>query len=187
MGSKGNKRHVKRLNTPKHMNIHKKEGKYFLNTRAGPHPKRISIPLGSLLRDVLHVVDNQNEARKVIKMKKVLVDGVVRSDPRFPVGLMDVVEIPDMEKIYRILPKWKKGLVPQEVGKKEGEFKLCRIENKTVVKNGNVQLNLHDGRNILVDVKDPNPGNAKVYKTLKRLFMPAMLDVYLKKRVTKNL
>ncbi len=38
-----------------------------------------------------------------------------------------------------------------------------------------------------VDVKDPNPGNAKVYKTLKRIFMPAMLDVYLKKRVTKNL
>ena len=77
-----------------------------------------------------------------------MVDGVVRTDPRFPVGLMDIVEIPDMEKIYRILPKWKKGLVPQEVSKKESSFKLCRIENKTTIKNGNIQLNLHDGRNI---------------------------------------
>jgi hypothetical protein len=38
-----------------------------------------------------------------------------------------------------------------------------------------------------VDVKEPNPENAKVYKTLKRIFMPTLLDVYLKKRVTKNL
>lgn len=166
MGSKGNKRHVKRLNTPKHMNIEKKRGKYFYNTRAGPHPKRISIPLGSLLRDVLQVVENHSEARKIIKLKKVKVDGIIRTDPRYPVGLMDVVEIPDMEKIYRILPKWKKGLLPQEVSKKEGAFKLCRIENKSTVKNGNVQLNLHDGRNILISVKDPKKPKEDTYKTM---------------------
>jgi small subunit ribosomal protein S4e len=166
MGSKGNKRHVKRLNTPKYLHIEKKIGKYFYNTRAGPHPKRISIPLGSLLRDVLHVVDNHEEARKIIKMKKVLVDGVVRTDPRFPVGLMDIVEIPDLEKVYRILPKWKKGLVPQEVDKKESSFKLCRIENKTTIKNGNVQLNLHDGRNILISVKDPKKPKEDTYNTM---------------------
>lgn len=166
MGSKGNKRHVKRLNTPKHMNIEKKKGKYFYNTRPGPHRKRISIPLGSLLRDVLHVADNHGEARKVLKMRKVMVDGVIRTDPRFPVGLMDVVEIPDLEKIYRILPKWKKGLVPYEVGKKEGAFKLCRIENKTTVKNGHIQLNLHDGRNIHISVKDPKTPKEDTYKTM---------------------
>jgi small subunit ribosomal protein S4e len=166
MGSKGNRRHIKRLNTPKYLHINKKEGKYFYNTRAGPHPKRVSIPLGSLLRDVLQVVDNHKEGRKIIKMKKVLVDGVIRTDPRFPVGLMDLVELPDLNKTYRILPKWKKGLVPQEVDKKESGFKLCRIENKTVVKNGNVQLNLHDGRNIQVLIKDPKKPKEDTYNTM---------------------
>jgi len=166
MGSKGNKRHVKRFNTSKYTHIDKKNGKYYLNTRAGTHPKRVSIPLGSLLRDILKVVDNLTEARKIIKMKKVLVDGVVRTEPRFPVGLMDIVEIPDLEKIYRILPKAKKGLVPQEVDKKESDFKLCRIENKTIVKNGYVQLNLHDGRNIQISVKDPKKPKEDTYNTM---------------------
>jgi len=38
-----------------------------------------------------------------------------------------------------------------------------------------------------VDIKNPIPENSKVYKTLNRIFMSALLDVYLKKRVTKNL
>ncbi|MBN2154713.1 MAG: 30S ribosomal protein S4e [Candidatus Lokiarchaeota archaeon] len=166
MGSKGNKRHVKRLNTPKNMPIEKKAAKYFYNTRAGPHPKRNSIPLGSLLRDVLKVVDTHNEARKILNMRKILVDGIIRTDSRFPVGLMDVVEIPDLEKTYRILPKWKKGLVPYELEKNESSFKLCRIENKSIVKNGNIQLNLHDGRNIHIPVKDPKKPKEDIYKTM---------------------
>jgi len=34
---------------------------------------------------------------------------------------------------------------------------------------------------------NPNKANAKVYKKLNRLFMPAVLDLYQKKRVTKDL
>jgi len=99
-------------------------------------------------------------------MKKVLIDGVICTDPRFALGLMDIVQIPDLEKTYRILPKWKKGLVPQEIDKKESDFKLCRIENKTVVKKGHVQLNLHDGRNIQISVKDPKKPKEDTYNTM---------------------
>jgi small subunit ribosomal protein S4e len=126
----------------------------------------VSIPLGSLLRDILKVVDTHSEARKVLNMRKVLVDGQIRTDYRFPVGLMDIVQIPDLEKSYRILPKWKRGLVPQEVSKKESEFKLCRIENKTTVKHGHIQLNLHDGRNIHIPVKDPKKPKEDTYNTM---------------------
>jgi len=37
------------------------------------------------------------------------------------------------------------------------------------------------------EVKTPIKENIKVYKKLNRIFMPALLDVYDKKRVTKNL
>jgi small subunit ribosomal protein S4e len=38
-----------------------------------------------------------------------------------------------------------------EISDKESNLKICKIENKTVVKKGKVQLNLHDGRNLLVE------------------------------------
>ena len=47
----------------------------------------------------------------------------------------------------------------------EIEFKLCRIENKTVVNGGQIQLNLHDGRNILVRLNDPTNAEEDIYKT----------------------
>lgn len=37
------------------------------------------------------------------------------------------------------------------------------------------------------DIKNPIPENSKVYKKLNRIFMPALLEIYSKKRVTKDL
>jgi len=36
----------------------------------------------------------------------------------------------------------------------DAEWKVCRIEGKSTIKGGKTQLNLHDGRNILVDDAD---------------------------------
>jgi small subunit ribosomal protein S4e len=48
--------------------------------------------------------------------------------------------------------------------KDETSFKLCRIEDKTTV-NGGVQINLHDGSNILVKVADPKDPKEDIYGT----------------------
>ena len=40
-----------------------------------------------------------------------------------------------------------------EIKVAESQWKLLRVENKTVVKGGKVQLNLHDGTNMLSDKK----------------------------------
>lgn len=37
------------------------------------------------------------------------------------------------------------------------------------------------------EIKEPDKANIKVYKKLNRIFMPALLDIYSKKRVTKDL
>ncbi|MCP4762806.1 MAG: 30S ribosomal protein S4e [archaeon] len=160
------KRHTKRYNTTKYTHINKKEGKFFMNALPGPHPKRFCLPLAHILRDILQVIDNNREASKIIKEGKVLVDGKVQKKTKFPVGLMDVVEIPDLGKSYRILPKLKQGLVPIEISAKEKNFKLCKINNKTTVKDGHIQLNLHDGRNIVINIKDPKKPSEDKYKTM---------------------
>ncbi|MFP3215760.1 MAG: 30S ribosomal protein S4e, partial [Vulcanisaeta sp.] len=45
---------------------------------------------------------------------------------------------------------------PVPIGKEEARYKLCRIENKTMVKGGQIQLNLHDGRNIQLPYEEGN-------------------------------
>jgi len=122
----------------------------------GPHPKEECIPLLIIVRDILGLVELGKEAKKIIKAGEILVDGRVRRDHKYPVGLMDVIEIPKIKKVYRVVP-FEHGLKLVEIPKKEAKLKLCRINDKTTVRGGRLQLNLHDGRNVLVD-KD-------VYKT----------------------
>jgi small subunit ribosomal protein S4e len=165
MGSKGGSRHLKREAAPKFWPIHRKEFIWAVKPSPGPHPINRSIPLVIIVRDILGFAKTRKEAKKIISQGKILVDGKVRRDERFPAGLMDVVSIPEIGRNYRILPS-KKGLFLHPIGDDEAEFKICRIENKRTVKNGHIQLNLHDGRNLLIRVEDPQEPTEDVYQTL---------------------
>lgn len=127
----------------------KKKAKYTVAPR-GPHPLERSIALLTLLRDYLGLGENYKEVKKVIKKGEILVDGRVVKDHKFGVGVFDVVEIPKMNKIYRIIPR-KNKLVPVEINEDEKNLKICKIIGKKVVKGGKIQFNLHDGRNILCE------------------------------------
>jgi small subunit ribosomal protein S4e len=113
---------------------------------------------------VLRIAKTRSEVRAVLSQGGVLVDGNIIKEELFPTGLMDVISIPATNKHYRILPS-EKGLTLNSIGKEEAEFKLCRVENKTVLNNANVQLNLHDGRNIRIAVKDASRPEEDVYST----------------------
>jgi small subunit ribosomal protein S4e len=165
VGKKGGRRHLKRKPAPAFWPIHRKEYLWTVKPNPGPHPIAQSIPLILLLRDVLGVAQTRSEAEAILSGRKVIVDGQVQREGLFPTGLMDVITMPEMEKTYRVLPS-EKGLTLHAVGKDEAMFKICRIENKKVVNGGNVQLNLHDGRNILIEVKDPSKPEEDVFKTL---------------------
>ncbi len=125
----------------------KKQGKYTVAPR-GPHPLEQSIVLAVLLRDYLGYVQTYKEAKKVIKQGKILVDARVIKDHRFGVGVFDVVEIPDMGRVFRVLPKGAK-LYVSEIEEREKNLKICKIIGKKAVKGGKIQFNLHDGRNVL--------------------------------------
>jgi len=111
------------------------------------------------------VAKKRSEVRAILSQGNVLVDGNVEREELFPTGLMDVISIPTADKQYRVLPS-EKGLALHSINKDEAEFKLCRIEDKTILKGGNVQLNLHDSRNIRIKVKDANKPEEDVFSTL---------------------
>jgi small subunit ribosomal protein S4e len=64
-----------------------------------------------------------------------------------------------------VLPHPRKELILHEISEEEAAFKLCQLTNKTTVRKGNIQLNLHDGRNILVKVQDPTNPVEDTFKT----------------------
>jgi len=168
MGRKGGKRHLKRKPAPEFWPIHRKEAVFTVRPKPGPHPISRCIPLTLIVRDILGIAKTGRETKKIISQGKIWVDGKIQKEDLFPTGLMDVISIPDTEKSYRVLPS-QKGLNIYPVGKEEAGFKLCRIENKTTVKHGHIQLNLHDGRNMLIRVKDANHPEEDVFQTLDTL------------------
>ena len=158
----GGSRHLKRLAAPSSWKIRRKRrfGAWVTNTIPGSHPKDRAVPLRVLLRDLLGLADNAREADHIIRSGGVLVDAVLRKDPRFPVGLFDVVEIPEMERTFRIVLDDKGRLIPREIPADEKAHKLVRVEGKQVVKGGKIQLRTHDGRSVLLDdSKGVRPGD----------------------------
>ncbi|MHA1472966.1 MAG: 30S ribosomal protein S4e [Promethearchaeota archaeon] len=162
----GGTRSLKRLNTPKFLQIKRKHGKFFITPSPGPHPSRICLPLLHIVRDLLEIVDNHREAKKLIGLGHFKIDGKIVKDRTYPVGLMDVLSIVKSNKHYRILPDSHHGLILHEIPEAESTFKLCRITQKTTLKGGNIQLNLHDGRNIFISVKDPKNPKEDIYKRM---------------------
>lgn len=141
-------KHQKRISAPKSWHISKKSNKWITSTRPGPHHKEQSLPIAVVLRDVLSLVDNRTEAKRVLSEEKILVDGVVVKDLRFPVGLFDVISIPLNNTAYRVLLDRKSRLVLHKLDDLNAN-KLCRINDKTTIKAGAAQLNLSDGKNLI--------------------------------------
>lgn len=140
--------HMKRYSMPEFWPLARKTESYVTTPLPGPHRKYECIPLKVIVRDSLGLAETAGEARKILNSGKVLIDKKVRKEPRFPVGFMDVFEIPEMHLRYRV-SIGRRGLVLEKLNDEGASVKLCKITGKVSLKGGAQQLNLHDGRNIL--------------------------------------
>jgi small subunit ribosomal protein S4e len=163
LGKKGKVGRLKRKPAPRFWPIHRKEAVWIVRPSPGPHSLEKCLPLSLVLRDILEMAETRKEAKKIIGQGKVYVDGKVRRKDDFPVGLMDVISMPDLNKFYRILPSHK-GLFLYPISKEEADFKLLRVEDKTIAKNGNLQIAFHDGSNLLMKGEAESPEKV-VYET----------------------
>ncbi len=164
MGRKGASTTLKRKPAPRFWPIRRKEFTFAVKPSPGPHSHEECMPLAVLLRDVLGVAKTRREAKSIAAQGKVIINGVPQMTDDFPTGLMDVITIPELDANFRVLPS-DHGLFLHPISKEEAKFKLYRIENKSVVRGGHIQLNLHDGSNLLVNVADPKSPKEDVYET----------------------
>ena len=62
---------------------------------------------------------------------------------------MDIVEIPKTGEAYRVLLD-RKGRLQLDLIE-DADAKLSKIVNKSTIKGGKTQLNLHDGKNVIIE------------------------------------
>ena len=144
------KEHLKRLAAPKTWHIKRKGLKFITKPKAGPHSLEAGIPISILLKDILHYGSTTREVKKILSASEIKIDGKVRKDFRFPVGIFDTIEITSINEHFRIILNKKGKLDLIKIKKEDASLKPCKIIGKTMVR-GKLQLNLFDGKNILVE------------------------------------
>jgi small subunit ribosomal protein S4e len=92
----------------------------------------------------------RQEVTIIVKDKdgNIKIDNKVRRDPRFPLGIMDVVSIEKTGEFFRILYDVKGRYQAHKIDQKEGSFKLCQIKKKSMGPNKVPFIVTHDGRTI---------------------------------------
>ena len=144
---------LKRQMAPQFWGIGRKDKRFVITVRPGPHKKSHSVPTAVFLRDMLKIVTSLREAKTAIYSGKVKIDGVVRKSLHHAIGLMDVVELENVSDIYRLVPTEGKLLKPIKINDSEKTKKLVRVTTKTTINKGKMQIGFHDGRSTISDTK----------------------------------
>ncbi|MDP3765090.1 MAG: 30S ribosomal protein S4e [Nanoarchaeota archaeon] len=144
------KYHLKRLAALKTWHIRRKGFKFITKSVPGPHSLETGVPLNVLLKEILKYADTTREVKKILNINDVKVDGKIRKNFRFPVGIFDVIEFTNISEYLRVIFNRKGNIDLIKINKDESKLKPCKIIGKTMVR-GKIQLNLFDGKNIFID------------------------------------
>ena len=145
----GSSSHLKRLAMPRSWPLPRKTTIWVTRPSPGAHSLDRCMPLNLIVRDVLGRAQTSREVRFIVHNELVKVDGRICKDTRRGVGLMDVLSLGDEH--FRCMLDLNGRLRYAQISSDEAAWKIARIEGKSTIKGGKTQLNLHDGRNLIVD------------------------------------
>jgi small subunit ribosomal protein S4e len=143
MANKGNNRHIKSLNAPKFFGVAKKENKYTAKPRPGRHSLEKSVALQTIIKKT-SLFSGTAESVKAIKAMQIHINGKKTSDPKYSVGLNDIISIEPINKKF-IVRINKQGQATLEELKKGSEERHTKIVGKYISKEKKLMLRLHDG------------------------------------------
>jgi small subunit ribosomal protein S4e len=142
---------LKRQMAPMFWGITRKDKRFVVTVRPGPHSKHSSIPSAVMVRDTLKLTKYLREAKSAIYGGKVTIDGVKRKSLHHGIGLMDVIELSGVSDIYRLVPQGGHVLKPLKIPNAEKSKKLIKLTSKTTIKGKKTHLGFHDGRSMISD------------------------------------
>jgi len=125
--ARGPKKHLKRLNAPRHWMLDKLGGTWAPRPSTGPHKLRECLPLSLVIRNRLRYALTRREIVIIIMRRQVLIDGKIRTDINYPAGFQDVITIPKTNENFRLLYDTKGRFVLHRIQPEEAAYKLCRV------------------------------------------------------------
>src|SRR3989304_2033082 len=139
---------LKRQMAPTFWGITRKDKRFVVTVKPGPHPKNNSIPTAVLLRDTLKLVTTLREAKSTIYDGKVTIDGIKRKSLHHGIGLMDVIELEGVSDTYRLVPQKGHVLKPLKMLVSLGlkEYSARKALKPDFV--GRIGFSFHDGRSL---------------------------------------
>ncbi|KAK9668523.1 hypothetical protein RND81_13G066600 [Saponaria officinalis] len=91
--ARGLKKHLKRLNAPKHWMLDKLGGAFAPKPSSRPHKSRECLPLILILRNRLKYALNYREVVSILMQRHILVDGKIRTDKTYPAGFYKLCKV----------------------------------------------------------------------------------------------
>jgi len=125
--ARGPKKHLKRLNAPKHWMLDKLGGTWAPRPSQGPHKLRECLPLALVLRNRLKYALTRREVMMILMRRLVQVDHKVRTDMTYPSGFMDVISIAKTDEKFRLLYDVKGRFVVHAIDNEEAKCKLLKV------------------------------------------------------------
>jgi small subunit ribosomal protein S4e len=82
-----------------------------------------------------------------------LINNRIVREINYPISLFDCIAVPSVKKYYKIILKGRK-FEPISVPEKETKSKMYKVISKTYLSGKKLQLNLSQGRNVLLNEKE---------------------------------
>ncbi len=174
MAKRGSDKTQKTLSASKSRAIQRKTTVWTIKDKPGAHNKQDSVPLAFALRNLLQLTSTLKETKKILSQRKIKVNGVVRTEKAFPIGLFDLLEVSvgDEKKDYRVMFDSKRRIKLVETSEKQ-QSKLCRVKNKKVIKGKKIQFTFNDGVTTIQEIKANLGDTVKLELPSKKI-----IDVY---------
>ena len=134
-----------RQESSKLLPIPRKGTKYVAKASSNPD---ISIPVVIAVRDILHLAKTADEVKMMIKQKSLKINGKVVREYKESIHLLNLFEA---DKMYRLTFIETKKFSLEE--SKDKDSRICKVVSRRQYKGNKIQLNLHDGTNVLTTDK----------------------------------
>ncbi len=155
------KNHLKTIAVPRTWAVKRKSKVWITRPNSGAHSNSNALPLNVVLKDILNIAASTKEVKYILQNHEIWVDQRRRKDKKHGIGLMDTLSLPLLEKNYRVLFNKFGKIKFVEISEAEAKIKPCKIMDKHNIKK-KMQLNLSDGRNILVEKADFKTGDSLI-------------------------
>jgi len=146
--ARGPRKHLKRLNAPKHWMLDKLTGTYAPRPSPGPHKLRECLPLMVFLRNRLKYALTGKEVQSILMQRLVKIDGKIRTDIKYPTGFMDVISIEKNGENFRLIYDTKGRFTVHRITAEEAKYKLAKVKKAQLGPKGIPFIVTHDGRTI---------------------------------------